>query len=122
MLELLTVQAGAAKTLLVPKLDFNSISLSSLERKTSKTIHDGKDVEVISEPRESDKDWKLKLLQLGRYAMSLLLSQLVALFTDLLSSDLPWRFGYLTAPVLTAQDSSISTRNLRNSSGLLQGI
>lgn len=32
-----------------------------------KTVHDWEDLEVIGELRESDKEWKVKLLQLGRY-------------------------------------------------------
>ncbi|KAL9124715.1 MAG: hypothetical protein Q9217_005981 [Psora testacea] len=41
----------------------------------SKTIHDWKDVQVIGELRESDKDWKFKLLQLGRYMRDVFATQ-----------------------------------------------
>lgn len=41
----------------------------------SKTVHDWKGVEVIGELRESDKEWKGKLLQLGRYMRDVFASQ-----------------------------------------------
>jgi len=41
----------------------------------SKTVHKWKDVEVIGELRESDKEWKAKLLQLGRYMRDVFATQ-----------------------------------------------
>lgn len=41
----------------------------------SKTVHDWRDVEVIGELRESDKEWKVKLLQLGRYMRDVFATQ-----------------------------------------------
>ena len=41
----------------------------------SKTVHDWKDVEVIGELRESNNDWKAKLLQLGRYMRDVFATQ-----------------------------------------------
>jgi Fungal protein kinase len=42
---------------------------------TSMMVHDWKDVEVIGELRESDKDWKAKLLQLSRYMRDVFATQ-----------------------------------------------
>ena len=41
----------------------------------SKTVHDWKDVEVIGELSESHKEWKVKLLQLGRYMRDVFATQ-----------------------------------------------
>ena len=41
----------------------------------SNTVHDWKDVEVIGELRESDREWKVKLLQLGRYMRDVFATQ-----------------------------------------------
>ena len=41
----------------------------------SKTVHDWKDVEVIGELREFDKEWKVKLLQLSRYMRDVFATQ-----------------------------------------------
>ena len=41
----------------------------------SKIVHDWKDVEVIGELRESDKEWKVKLLQLSRYIRDVFATQ-----------------------------------------------
>lgn len=44
-------------------------------QKISKTVHDWRDVEVIGELRESDKEWKVKLLQLSRYMRDVFATQ-----------------------------------------------
>ncbi len=59
-LKVFTIQAKVATTSLVLKLDINLTSLSSL-------TSNWKDVGVIGKLRESDKEWKIKLLRLGRY-------------------------------------------------------
>ncbi|MCJ1425542.1 hypothetical protein MMC29_003442 [Sticta canariensis] len=66
------------------------------DKNISNTIHDWKDVEVIGELRESDKEWKVKLLQLGRYMRDVFATQptrrLVHGFTLLGSTMELWVF------------------------------
>jgi hypothetical protein len=51
------------------------VFVKSNDKNILKTKHDWKDVEVIGELRESDKDWKAKLLQLGRYMRDVFATQ-----------------------------------------------
>jgi hypothetical protein len=77
---------------------------------TSDSAHDWKDVRVIGELKESNRDKKGTLLQISRYVRDVFSCQPTRRYaTHLQSVGVRWKYGYSIALVFTAQVPSTST-------------